>query len=59
MLVISDVVEDWLSIISRMRTSFAGDSLGAISSWSKSKMVLNGDLVIAMSRELVGDVGKP
>jgi hypothetical protein len=28
---ISDVVKDLLSIISRMRTSFEGESLGAIS----------------------------
>lgn len=34
---ISDVVNDWLSIKSRMRESFAGDSLGAISPSSRSR----------------------
>lgn len=31
---ISDVVKDWLSIISSMKMSFTGESLGAISSGS-------------------------
>lgn len=53
---ISDVAKDWLSIISCMKMSFAGDGLEAISPWSQ--MVLSWeDLVIVTSRRM-GDEGR-